>query len=240
LWEERYYWTEPWFVLIREAANWLYARLKVVKDDKMAKKDFIKALREAYHSGLAVGVDTIRWTNIDKEVRDVSDCIFIKQVGSIGLPEDLKWMYRYVNPFSLMRAKPEAFMLVTRKGAVGFGKFDYPPWHKERKENIFKTTGIEVKRLGSVEPKFYGVSSFEHAEIIKLYLEHESMQKIAKQLGRAPTTIQRHLWLHNTNITEHGQCPYCKRANSPHKTQKIPIKPSRNPDLRRTRWNVKI
>jgi len=122
LWEKRTYWTEPWFFLVREAANWIYSRLKTVKDDKMAKADFIQALREARHHGIAVGVDTIRWTSLDKEVRDVSDYIFIKRVGAIGMPDDLRWMYRYVRPYSMMQSHPQNFMLCTGRGAVGYGR----------------------------------------------------------------------------------------------------------------------
>mgnify|MGYP001580351194 FL=1 len=215
LWEKRTYWKEPWYVLIREAANWIYARMKITKDDKMAKADFIKSLREARHHGLAIGVDTIRWTAIDKEVRDISDYIFIKRAGSIGLPDDLRWVYRYIRPYSMMQAKSSVFMLITSKGAVGFGKCDYAPWHKEEKENILKTANIEVKHSDQQLPddRRYGVGDFEHSEIIIKYMELKSMNKVANALSRSPRTVNVHINQHNLAVERKGECKKCHHAD---------------------------
>jgi len=215
LWEKRTYWTEPWFVLVREASNWIYSRLKLVRDDRMAKADFIKALREARHHGLALGVDTLRWTSLDKEVRDLSDYIFLKRVGSIGLPDDLRWMYRYIRPYSMMQARPNAFMLVTGRGAVGYGRFDYPSWHKEEKENILRSAGVEVKKAEQALPddRRYGVGDFEHAEIIMKYIELKSMHKTATALSRSTSTIKTHVGRHNLAVETKGECPKCHHAN---------------------------
>jgi hypothetical protein len=228
LWEKRTSWKNVWFVLIREAANWIYARLKVVKNDALAKADFIKSLREARHHGLAVGVDTIRWTSLDKEVRDISDFIFVKRVGAIGLPDDLRWLYRYVMPYSMMQLKANIFLLTTGRGAVGYGKFDYPSWHKEEKENVLESAGIEVKNTTSELPddRRYGISDFEHSKIITAYLEKESMMTVAKDLGRSSETILRHIQRHNLSVETKGQCAKCFHANSEH-SQKIIKVPSR-------------
>jgi hypothetical protein len=214
LWEKRTHWTEVWYVLIREAANWIYARMKVTKDDKMAKADFIKSLREARHHGLAIGVDTIRWTAIDKEVRDISDYIFIKRAGAIGLPDDLRWLYRYIRPYSMMQAKANVFMLTTSKGAVGFGKCDYASWHKEEKENIFKSAQIEVKDSTKELPddRRYGIADFEHSEIISKYMELKSMSKVGEALGRSPATVHAHIRRHNSGVERKGECPKCHHA----------------------------
>lgn len=229
LWKQRTYWTEPWFVLVREASNWIYSRMKMVKNDAMAKADFVKSLREARHHGLAVGVDTIRWTSLDKEVRDVSDYIFLKRVGAIGLPDDLRWMYRYIRPYSMMQARPQAFMLTTGRGAVGFGKFDYPLWHKEEKENILKSTSIEVKRTEEAVPedRRYAMGDFEHAEVIAKYKELQSMGKVAKALVRSPATIHKHLTLHNKEVKVRKKCSRCYHAASEYATKIIVTKPSK-------------
>jgi len=216
LWEKRRSWREPWFVLIREASNWIYSRLKTTKNDMYAKAALIKALREARHHGLAVAVDTLRWTSLDKEVRDVSDYIFIKRVGSIGLPDDLRWMYRYVRPYSMMQARPEVFMLITGRGAVGFGKFTYPSWHKEEKENILRSTSIEVKRTHQTLPDDarYGIADFEHSQIIKAYVEQKSMLKVARGLDRSTRTINVHIRKHNLAVEDKGECTKCHHAAS--------------------------
>ena len=217
LWEKRTYWNEPWYVLIREAANWIYARMKITKDDKMAKADFIKSLREARHHGLAIGVDTIRWTAIDKEVRDISDYIFIKRAGAIGLPDDLRWVYRYIRPYSMMQAKSSVFMLITSKGAVGYGKSDYAPWHKEEKENILKSAQIEVKHSDQQQPddRRYGVGDFEHSDIITKYMELKSMNKVANALSRSPRTVNVHINQHNLAVEKKGECKKCHHADCP-------------------------
>lgn len=215
LWDQRTYWTEPWFLLIREAANWIYARLQVVKDSDSAKADFIQMLREARHSGLAVGVDTIRWTNIDKEVRDISDYVFIKKVGSIGLPKDLRFIYRYVNPVSLMKLKPPNFVLLTSEGNLGIGKFEYPKWHKEECENIMAEIGIETERLCQA-PAVKGntVGILEHSQIIDIYKRNRSLRKTAAIASRDFATVVRHIDLHNDTIKEVGYCLECRTAKS--------------------------
>jgi hypothetical protein len=214
LWDQRTYWTEPWFMLIREAANWIYARLQVVKDSDNAKADFIQMLREARHSGLAVGVDTIRWTNIDKEVRDISDYTFIKKVGSIGLPKDLRFIYRYISPTSLMKLKPPNFVLLTNEGNLGIGKFEYPQWHKEEKENIMYNLGIETQKLCQDVPKGNNVGILEHSQIIDIYKRNKSLRKTAAIASRDFATVVRHLALHNDTIKEVGYCLECRTAKS--------------------------
>ncbi len=59
--------------------------------------------------GYGVGVDTIRWTSIDREVRDVADFIMIERVGTKGLPYDLRLVYSYIRPSALMNPPPGLF-----------------------------------------------------------------------------------------------------------------------------------
>jgi len=215
IWQHRLSWTEPWFVLVRESSNWIYARTKVMKDDKMAKSEFIKDYREARHHGIAIGLDTLRWTNIDKEIRDLAQYKFFKALGDMGLPDNQRFLYRYWRPDVMMRLKPNVFGLSTYKGAVGFGKFDYPLWHKEEKENILWTTKIEVKRSNQPLPdeRRYGIGDFEHSEIILKYMELNSMIKVMKTLGRSLSTIHAHIKRHNSAVERKGECPKCKHSD---------------------------
>lgn len=215
LWKQRTHWTEPWFVLIREAANWIYSRQKIAKDDKLAKAEFIKSLREARHHGLAVGVDTLRWTSLDKELRDVSDYVFLKRAGAIGYPDDLRFMYRYIDAYSAMKALPEAFMILTGRGNIGFGYFDFPNWHKQERDNILALTEIETKTIEQALPdeRRYGVGDFEHSEIIIKYMEQKSMRKVASTLGRSLSSIHAHITRHNTAVERKGECLKCHHSN---------------------------
>lgn len=228
LWDQRLYWDNPWFMLIREAANWIYSRLQVVKNSESAKADFIQMLREARHSGLAVGLDTIRWTNLDKEVRDVSDYIFLKKVGSIGLPKDLRFVYSYVNPFSMMRLQPQNFVLLTGEGNIAMGKFDEPKWHKQEKENILLKLGIEIQRLTPDENELSGsIGVFEHAKIMLTYTELGSIGKVAAKVQRSKSTVHQQITNHNATIDEIGYCLECNKAKSPHAKIKMRKKAGR-------------
>ena len=224
--EKRNFWSEPWALVIRESANYIYSRLQVVKDSNMAKADFIALLREARHSGIAVLVDTIRWTSIDKEVRDVSDFMFFKRVGAIGLPTDLHFLYRYVNPRSMMKMWKHVFVLLTGTGAIAIGKFDRPIWHKEEKENILGELNIDIIYLDSskitVGPN---VTPSEHALIVRTYSEpNSSMGKVSAKLKRSKDTIQRSVKRHNETIEEIGYCLECHSCKEPLEKTKLKSK----------------
>jgi hypothetical protein len=221
LWEKRVYWTEPWCVLIREAANLIYSRLQIVKDSNMAKSDFIQMLREARHSGLAVAVDTLRWTSLDKEIRDVSDYIFFKRLGAIGLPKDLFFIYRYILPNSLMRLKPQTFVMLTTQGNLSYGRFEYPAWHKEEKENILKELGIEISSLSEKIGQGVNVGVLEHSDLITTYNELNSQGKVAAKFNRSKSTVCEQIKLHNANIAEVGFCLECHATKNPLETIKI-------------------
>jgi hypothetical protein len=222
LWEKRTSWSEPWNILIREAANWIYSRIQIVRDSEMAKADFIQTLREARHSGLAVSVDTVRWTDIDKAVRDISDFLFLKRVGAIGLPKDLRYVYRYIRPDSMMRMQPSIFALLTSQGSIGYGNFDYPRWHKEERENILFKLNIDVQHLGDVNRDLgYTVGLIEHAKIIETYMEKSSMGKTAVIVNRSKSTICGEVKIHNDSIGELGRCLECEKANGKYMNQPI-------------------
>ncbi len=217
LWKQRNFWVQPYFVLVREAGNWIYARNKVVRNDGYAKAEFIKSMREARHHGLACGLDTLRWTNLDKEIRDLADYTWIKKLGATGLPEDLHWLYGIFLPFSLMQMKPNVFAISTASGSVGYGTFTMPIWHKTEHEDILKITGIEIKSCTEAVPKErkHNLGAFEHCQIIKTYFETKSMIETAKKTDRSYKTIYNHIQQHNDDIRNLKECQQCFNANAP-------------------------
>lgn len=225
--DKRNYWTEPWAMVIRESANYIYSRLQVVKDSNMAKADFIALLREARHSGIAVLVDTIRWTSIDKEVRDVSDFMFFKRVGAIGLPKDLNFLYRYINPRALMKLNKNVFAVLSGTGAIGIGKFEKPLWHKEEDENILYKLGVDILYLDKDRAtKGQNITPAEHVLIIRAYNETKSMGKVAIRLSRSKSTIHDAIKRHNATIDEIGHCLECYNCQEILNTTKFRFKPS--------------
>jgi len=208
-------WDRAWFLMVREASNFIYSRIKITKNQQIAKADFIYLLREARHMGYAVGVDTIRWTSIDKEIRDVSDYLFIKRVGIQGLPRDLRFVYRYVDPASMMNPLPPSFVLVCNRGPIAIGRFEKPAFHKEEGENLLHKFGIDVE-YG--EPVDYGtgtaLSDFDHARLIEIYVDHAyKVRETARFSKRSPHTVTRHIEDHSLAVFRDGSCARCRRVN---------------------------
>lgn len=144
LWK-RMSWTEPIFLVMREAANLIYSRIKVRKNQVLAKSEALYMMRESRHCGLALGLDSIKHTSIDIDVRTLTDYLIIKNTGMHGLPQDLWWIYRILDPMALRKLRPSEFAIVDRQGRLGLGTFALPPWHKSENENILKTTGLELQ-----------------------------------------------------------------------------------------------
>lgn len=211
----RTHWEQPWFLMVREAANFIYSRLKISPSQTIAKADFLYLLREARHMGYPTGVDTLRWTGMDADARGIADYIFIKRVGVTGLPKDLHFLYAYINPSSFMNIKPRIFVLVSNRGPLALGHFEYPWWHKKEKEDILKLLDIKIE-AGDVPD--YGdqarntVSDFEHIRLVGMYLEVKSMQKVAKMLSRSPSTVNKQITEHDEEIRKAGCCSSCKRV----------------------------
>jgi hypothetical protein len=169
--------------------------------------------------GYPTGVDTLRWTGMDADARGIADYLFIKRVGITGLPKELHFLYAYINPSSFMGMKPRIFALISNRGPLALGHFDYPPWHKEEKEDMLKLLDIKIE-AGDVPD--YGdqarntVSDFEHIRLVGLYLEVKSMQKVAKILSRSPATINKHISEHDAEVLKTGCCSQCKRVRGMH------------------------
>jgi uncharacterized protein YjcR len=59
----------------------------------------------------------------------------------------------------------------------------------------------------------------EHAEIIGLYLEGHSINKIARELGRSKKTVKDHIDNHNWAVERSSFCPSCRRVHSEHESK---------------------
>lgn len=224
----RTYWKELYYLLIREASNFLYSRVKITRNQTIAKNDFIYLLRESRHVGCANGCDTIRWTSLDKEVRDVADFTFVKRVGNIGLPRDLRYVYRYIEPMSMMDCHQSVFVVISNRGHIGLGNFEYPSWHKKEQENLLQTFRI-VPEYGEIPD--YGddarntVNDFEHADIIIKRIDgvnvagswkKGTIRRIGDTVGRSTHTVHTHIKEHNQKVRRFTFCDRCRRIKSPY------------------------
>lgn len=225
LWH-REYWTRPWLLGIRETANLLFSRISVGEDQAQAKAYVIYVLREMRHHGLAVAADAIRMMAVDIDLRSLADYTFIKKPGRLGVPKSDRYLYRYFDPYKVMRMPPHRFILLTKDGTIAAGEFEYPWWHKIERENLRKEFDIHVEFGDAIEYGNKGykrVSDFEHEKIVLIRYEDEegnprekplAMHKIAEHIKRSSKTIWEEITSHNQNIERLGQCRKCARIRS--------------------------
>jgi len=143
LWN-RHYWTEPIFLIVREAGNLLYSRLKISLSEKEAKAWYIYAMRESRHAGLSLGLDSLRPMSIDIDIRSLTDYTILKNLGSRALPREMWWIYKTIAPEQMARLKQNEFVIIDDGGNIGIGMSGCPRWHKLENENIMKEVGIKV------------------------------------------------------------------------------------------------
>ena len=214
-WERRK-WKKPIFVGVREASSFIYSRVKQEGVNmKMAKSDFIFWQREMRHFGYSLGIDTIRWTSIDKEMRDLADWLVIKKVGPQGIPDDLDFLYRYIDPMSMAGLPPDKFMLLTENASIAWGQSDYPAFHKEEGVDLLEELGIQISYGEEIEESsVQRIGDEEHEKIIRLYSEENSMSKISKNIHRSAARVHDHIHKHNKAVMENGFCNKCRRVRS--------------------------
>ena len=217
---------DVWTVNVREGTSLLYSRIGLGGDQGTAKNQLIYSIREFRHSGCSIIIDALDFMGLDVSFRRISDYIFLKAVGNEGLPNQLRWLYKYYDLFrDLMQMPKYVFIFFSRRGAVGHGVFTRPYWHKEEHENIVKELGIEIEFEGSPqEAKGLGVGDLEHVKIVELRLESgESMGAIAKKVERSGSTVQKHIDYHNGAVLNQGECDKCLRAKSSYSKMLIPV-----------------
>lgn len=210
-------WNKLIYCIVREAANLYYSRLKVDRNQNMAKAAMIYLIREARHVGMAMGIDTLRLMSIDIDVRNVTDFLVFKSQGVMGLPREYHFLYRTIEPYEMARMPPGKFFVLSREGPFGVGEFKAIPWHKQEKEHILEVLGIKVNYgeeldYGDDKGSFRTMSDTEHIEIAKDYVSGFSQTKIAIAKGRSSATINKQVREHNGQVEKLGYCPRCKQA----------------------------
>jgi len=137
-------WTRPWYCLIRESGNFIYSRMAMGENNALAKAAFIRFLKEARHSGIAVGADALRPKSIDVDVREICDWLFVKALGNINLPDELWYLYSLVDPVYMATMPTNEFVVASKRRPVGMGSFTMPPFHKQENEHILNLLDIQV------------------------------------------------------------------------------------------------
>jgi len=227
-WQRRT-WKKPIYVAVREASSFLYSRVKQEGGGlnmKAAKADFLYWQREMRHFGYALGIDTIRWTSIDKEMRDNADCQIIKKVGSQGLPSDISFLYKYISPRSMAGLPPDSFMLIADNASIAIGKSEYPEFHKEEGVDLLAELGITMEYGEEmVLDNTHKIGDETHVKLIALYATGDyNMGQVAKQISRSKFSVSSHVNRHNIAVKDDGVCPICNRARGDNSDIEIKIK----------------
>jgi hypothetical protein len=215
---KRFSWNRIIFMLVREASSLWHSRLMISKRQTDVKSESVYMLRESRHLGLGLGLDSLKYTSIDADVRVHFDYMFVKAHGIEGLNDDMKWLYYFFNPSWIQSMLPREFIVVSRRGPLGVGVCPWHSWHKIEGENILNQLGFkieygEVVEEGEDKGNFSTVGDPEHAEIIDLYVGNSSVEKIAAVKGRSTATISKHIKKHNQAVERSQFCALCKRAN---------------------------
>lgn len=216
---QRFHWKRRVAVIIRECANFLYSRLKISDTQQLAKSSMTYLTRESRHMGLSLLMDSLRWYSVDIDVRSLADYVIIKAQGITGLTKELQFLYSFFRPEVVRNIPPQFFYITTRKGAIGAGEFKMPEWHKREKENILNATGLKIEygeeiEAGENRGTFRTIGDKEHAEIVVLYIQGQSMNKISKQVNRSTKSVKDHIDSHNLSVERSSFCPSCRRVHS--------------------------
>jgi len=207
------------YCVAREAANLFYSRLRVSENQLEAKSQVAYLLRESRHLGVSMGLDSLRFSSVDVDVRTVADFTFLKSQGAPGLGKDLRWMYKFVSANMLRDMQPQRFVVLSRRGAIGYGVFKEIPWHKTANEDILRNLGFRIEYsemlTESVDRgRFKTVGDAEHVSMILAYVE-EGMGyvQLASRFHRSSRTPLLHVDRHNLSVQRSGFCAPCKRAH---------------------------
>lgn len=234
----RIVWKKPCLIIIREAANLLYSRLKVSPDQTIAKSEMTYLIREARHCGFSMALDTQKLSSIDIDVRITIDYLFFKSLGIQGLPDDYHWLYKVYNPLKLQKMNEKYFLILTKTGSHGIGTFPYHDWHKRPGEDILKAVGVEVHHgdeLIQSRPD-HRVGDLQHVEIIKMRKNGFSYKEIATGLNTSTATAYAHIATHDKEVTKMGTCERCRRGKGEYATLYADTK--RPPPLSPSKSNV--
>jgi len=76
---KRLSWKQLIYMIVRESANLYYSRLRISDNQLAAKAESTYLIREGRHVGLSLGLDTLKYTSVDIDVRSVLDYLIIEK-----------------------------------------------------------------------------------------------------------------------------------------------------------------
>jgi len=215
--EQRMEWREGHiiFMAFRETMDLVYSRMSQGQGEKDAKAGLLYFMRQLRHFGVSVGADMLRWTGIDKEMRDLAEYIIFKKIGWKGLPRDISFVFKYVNPIVFRYMRHNQCVVLQENGNLALGKYGLPKYHKEEGIDLLKEIGITIDhKEEAVETTEKRIGDRDHAWLIETYVDVQSMEEAGRIVKRGSGTVSRHVKYHNRMVLKHGACDRCARASS--------------------------
>ncbi len=152
--------------------------------------------------GVSLGLDTLRFMSIDIDLRNNVDFLMLKAVGVLGLPDDLQWLYSFMDPHKLATMPKQFFGILTKEGDIGFGRFSAISWHKQEGEDILSKVGIEIlERNPAVSRTSYArkLPEEEIQKVIELYKQGYNILQISVRTHHARDVISRIIYDYQTS-----------------------------------------
>ncbi|MHC4717894.1 MAG: hypothetical protein ACYS5V_13050, partial [Planctomycetota bacterium] len=177
----------PICVMLREAANVVFSRMKGVPGDNSteAKRSLVDLMRRARHFEISLAMDAQRFKDLYSTVRDNMDRIWMKKHAFYAIPQGLKWVndtiqmnidkwYPYY-PQIIERYPPitqlrpdESWLILPDDGEFHPLKNTMPPFrHKSQGDMFFDLMPAVTYSFNATE-KVGGVEGREIASVVTL------------------------------------------------------------------------
>ncbi len=221
--KQRSKWNSIDLLVVRESSRLLASRIMSgkVQNRMEAEYDFIELVQEAYHTGVAIAIDSLRPLSIEISIREIANYAFIKRMGRLSIPKEFRQVMRYVDPLSLRKMPVANFVLLTDMDDKFVGHFSEVPWHIARGEDILELLKIRIEKRvkgkkaeesspeapSAPEPQpesqFQEAAQSKHHAIVMLrFSEHLSYDDIAGRLGLKKGAVQYHLERHKNRLCD--------------------------------------
>ena len=155
------------FFCLREAGALVFSHLKVSKSASETRAAILQLIRESRHNRITWVMDTQRYGDVYKGMRDNTDVIIFKKTSRRALPRELQGVWDYINlMFKKTRSKNwpslnflriEQFYADWADGRFNLGSSGLPSFHHKTEKDLFsQITGItfEAEDFDALDGKY--------------------------------------------------------------------------------------
>lgn len=201
---------------LREVGNVAFSINKagVSWDQQQAQEQFRVMHSQRYHSRIAMIMDTQRFTDSAASIRSIADSIFLKGLGRMPMPDELKYLWKphlfgddpyhgWWNPrhYMIRNCKKDEFIYLGPTNGVATGWFADIPWHIKKGRSPLIQLGIKIelkkedKKAESQEPSeertdfAMPTPNEQHEKMIELHLQGDSYKDIANRFENGDAWI---------------------------------------------------